>query len=52
MAQVIPPIFLFISAFLVNMILTRLIALEREQIGLLKAVGYFQCSQLLGIMRE
>lgn len=40
MAQVIPPIFLFISAFLVNMILTRLIALEREQIGLLKAVGY------------
>ena len=40
MAQVIPPIFLFIAAFLVNMILTRLIALEREQIGLLKAVGY------------
>ena len=40
MAQVIPPIFLFISAFLVNMILSRLIALEREQIGLLKAVGY------------
>jgi putative ABC transport system permease protein len=40
MATVIPPIFLFVSAFLVNMILTRLIALEREQIGLLKAVGY------------
>ncbi len=40
MATVIPPIFLFISAFLVNMILSRLIALEREQIGLLKAVGY------------
>ncbi|NRG17525.1 FtsX-like permease family protein [Rhizobiales bacterium] len=40
MAMVIPPIFLFISAFLVNMILSRLIALEREQIGLLKAVGY------------
>lgn len=40
MAQVIPPIFLFIAAFLVNMILSRLIALEREQIGLLKAVGY------------
>ncbi len=40
MAQVIPPIFLFISAFLVNMILSRLIALEREQIGLLKALGY------------
>lgn len=40
MATVIPPIFLFVSAFLVNMILSRLIALEREQIGLLKAVGY------------
>ena len=40
MAQVIPPIFLLIAAFLVNMILSRLIALEREQIGLLKAVGY------------
>jgi putative ABC transport system permease protein len=40
MAAVIPPIFLFVSAFLVNMILTRLIALEREQVGLMKAVGY------------
>lgn len=40
MAFVIPPIFLAVSAFLVNMILGRLIALEREQIGLLKAVGY------------
>lgn len=40
MAGVIPPIFLFVSAFLVNMILSRLIALEREQIGLLKASGY------------
>lgn len=40
MSRVIPPIFLFISAFLVNMILTRLISLEREQIGLMKAVGY------------
>ncbi|WP_163268946.1 ABC transporter permease [Chelativorans alearense] len=40
MAMVIPPVFLFVSAFLVNMILTRLIALEREQVGLMKAVGY------------
>lgn len=40
MAFVIPPIFLVVSAFLVNMILSRLISLEREQIGLLKAVGY------------
>ncbi len=40
MALVIPPIFLFVSAFLVNMILSRLVSLEREQIGLFKAVGY------------
>ncbi len=40
MAQIIPPLFLAVSAFLVNMILSRLITLEREQIGLLKAVGY------------
>ncbi len=40
LAAVIPPVFLFVSAFLVNMILSRLIALEREQIGLLKAIGY------------
>ncbi len=40
MALVIPPIFLFVSAFLVNMILSRMVALEREQIGLLKAIGY------------
>ena len=40
MSFVLPPIFLLVAAFLVNMILTRLVALEREQIGLLKAVGY------------
>ncbi len=40
MARVIPPIFLLVSAFLINMILSRLITLEREQIGLLKALGY------------
>jgi putative ABC transport system permease protein len=40
MARVIPPIFLAVSAFLINMIMSRLIALEREQIGLLKALGY------------
>ncbi len=40
MARVIPPVFLFVSAYLINMILSRLIALEREQIGLLKALGY------------
>ena len=40
MSAVLPPIFLLVAAFLVNMTLTRLIALEREQIGLLKALGY------------
>lgn len=40
MAVILPPIFLIVSAFLVNMVLGRLIALERRQIGLLKAVGY------------
>lgn len=41
MVKVVPPIFLVISGFLVNMVLGRLIALEREQIGLLKALGYY-----------
>jgi putative ABC transport system permease protein len=40
MSRTLTPIFLLVSAFLVNLTLTRLVALEREQIGLLKAVGY------------
>lgn len=40
MATVLPPIFLIVSAFLVNMVLGRLVALDRAQIGLFKAVGY------------
>ncbi|MCC6946260.1 MAG: ABC transporter permease [Bradyrhizobiaceae bacterium] len=40
MSRVLPPIFLIVAAFLVNMTLSRLISLEREQIGLLKAIGY------------
>jgi putative ABC transport system permease protein len=40
MSRILPPIFLVVTAFLINMILTRLITLEREQIGLLKALGY------------
>lgn len=40
MSSTLPPIFLLVTAFLVNLVLSRLIALEREQIGLLKAVGY------------
>lgn len=40
MASVVPPIFFAISAFLVSMVMGRIIALERSEIGLLKAVGY------------
>lgn len=40
MSRTLPPIFLGIAAFLVNVTLTRLVTLEREQIGLMKAVGY------------
>lgn len=40
MSRTLPPIFLLVSAFLVNLTLSRLITLEREQIGLLKALGY------------
>ncbi len=40
MGKSVPPLFFVISAFLVNMVLGRLITLEREQIGLFKAVGY------------
>ena len=40
MSRTLPPIFLLVAAFLVNLTLSRLAALEREQIGLLKAVGY------------
>jgi putative ABC transport system permease protein len=40
MSRTLTPIFLLVSAFLVNLTLSRLVALEREQIGLLKALGY------------
>ncbi|HVV65121.1 MAG TPA: ABC transporter permease [Rhizomicrobium sp.] len=39
-AFVIPPVFLAVAAFLINMVLSRLIDTERESIGLLKAFGY------------
>ncbi len=37
---VLPPIFLVVAAFLLNVVITRMIETEREQIGLLKAFGY------------
>lgn len=39
-SRVLPPIFLAIAAFLLNIVITRMIEAEREQIGLLKAFGY------------
>jgi putative ABC transport system permease protein len=40
LALLIPSIFLLVAAFLVNVVLARLIATQREQIGMLKAFGY------------
>jgi putative ABC transport system permease protein len=39
-ATVVPLIFLSVSAFLVNMVLSRLVSLQRPEIATLKAVGY------------
>lgn len=39
-AVVIPPIFLAVAAFLIHMVLSRLIDIERPYIGLLKSFGY------------
>ena len=39
-SRVVPPIFLAVAAFLLNIVISRMIASEREQIGLLKAFGY------------
>ncbi|HVZ27571.1 MAG TPA: FtsX-like permease family protein [Rhizomicrobium sp.] len=39
-AMVIPPVFLGVAAFLIHMVLSRLIETERESIGLLKSFGY------------
>ena len=40
MSKILPTIFLVVSAFLTNMVLGRLVATERGQIGLMKAFGY------------
>jgi putative ABC transport system permease protein len=37
---ILPSIFLLVAAFLVNIVLSRMVAVQREQIGLLKAFGY------------
>lgn len=40
MSWIMPTIFLTVAAFLTNMVMARMIATEREEIGLLKAFGY------------
>ncbi len=40
MALTMPPVFFVISAFLVAMVMGRIVTLERSEIGLLKALGY------------
>jgi putative ABC transport system permease protein len=40
MATLLPAIFLGVAAFLLNIVVTRLISLQREQIAVLKAFGY------------
>lgn len=40
MSSFLPAIFLAVAAFLTNMVLARLIATERSEIGLMKAFGY------------
>jgi len=38
--QSVPPIFLLVAAFLLNIVIGRMVEAEREQIGLMKAFGY------------
>lgn len=40
LASVVPPIFLGVASFLLYVVVARLVTIEREQIGLLKAFGY------------
>ena len=40
LALLVPTIFLLVAAFLVNIVVGRLVAQQREQIGMLKAFGY------------
>lgn len=59
MARLMPPVFLLVAAFLLNIVLARLVDTEREVIGLLKAFGfpgraillhYIQLAALLSVL--
>src|SRR5690606_24010603 len=43
-ATILPAVFLAVAAFLLNMVVSRLVALQREQIAVLKAFGYTNLS--------
>ena len=51
MSRTLPPIFLLVAAFLINLTLSRTVALEREQIGLLKALGYRNVTVVLHYLK-
>ena len=51
MGNVLPPIFLLVAAFLVNVVVSRLIATERDEIGLLKAFGYSNTAVVLHYLK-
>jgi len=40
MSKILPSVFLAVAAFLANMVVARLVATERSEIGLMKAFGY------------
>jgi putative ABC transport system permease protein len=40
LSRILPTVFLAVAAFLTNMVMARLIAIERSEVGLLKAFGY------------
>ncbi|WP_295797554.1 FtsX-like permease family protein [uncultured Microbulbifer sp.] len=51
MGKLLPPIFLLVATFLLNVVIGRLIDTEREQIGLLKAFGYRDTTVALHYMK-
>jgi putative ABC transport system permease protein len=51
MATVFPVIFLSVAAFLLNVVITRLIATQREQVAILKAFGYSTADVVLHYLK-
>jgi len=51
MGSLLPPIFLLVAAFLVNVVISRLIATERDEIGLMKAFGYSNAAVVMHYLK-